>query len=111
MAETLKQGVEYELTAKDSTGPSVDSATEKMEKASEAAKQSAGAAAKEFKGAFSPMGAITAALTGNFQAMGQQLVGLVSRLKNVHMSMMQFGLYAGLVMAVAKAAQGAILGK
>ena len=99
----LKQGVEYELTAKDATKPGVDSAKATVEEGAKAAAKSTEEVAKEFKGGFSPMAAITAALTGNFQALGQQLMGLVSRLKNVHMSMMKFSLYAALVMAVVKA--------
>ena len=102
------QGVEYEISLKDSTKPGVESAKATVSEGAKAASKNAEDVSNDFKGAFSPMGAITAALTGNFQAMGQQLVGLVSRLKNVHMSMMQFGLYAGLVMAVAKAAQGVV---
>ncbi len=99
----LKQGVEYEITAKDATRPGVDSAKATVEEGAKAAAKSAGSAADEFKAGFSPMTAITAALTGNVQALGGQMLGLVSRLKGVHMSMMQFSLYAALVMAVAKA--------
>jgi hypothetical protein len=99
----LKQGVEYELTAKDATKPGVDSAKATVEEGAKAAAKSTEEVAKEFKAGFSPMAAITAALTGNFNALGQQLMGLVSRLKNVHMSMMKFSLYAALVMAVVKA--------
>ena len=54
------------------------------------------------------MAAITAALTGNFNALGQQLMGLVSRLKNVHVSMMQFTLYAALITATVKAVNSLI---
>ena len=104
----LKQGVEYELTAKDATKPGVDSAKATVEEGAKAAAKSTEEVSKEFKGGFSPMAAITAALTGNFNALGQQLMGLASRLKGVHMSMMQFGLYAGLVMALAKAAQAVV---
>ena len=99
----LKQGVEYELTAKDATKPGVDSAKATVEEGAKAAAKSTEEVAKKFKGGFSPMAAVTAALTGNFNALGQQLIGLVSRLKNVHMSMMKFSLYAALVMAVVKA--------
>ena len=99
----LKQGVEYELTAKDATKPGVDSAKATVEEGAKAAAKSTEEVAKEFKAGFSPMAAITAALTGNVNALGQQLMGLVSRLKNVHMSMMKFSLYAALVMAVVKA--------
>lgn len=104
----LKQGVEYEFTAKDATKPGVDSAKATVEEGAKAAAKRTEEVAKEFKGGFSPMAAITAALTGNFNALGQQLMGLASRLKGVHMSMMQFGLYAGLVMALAKAAQAVV---
>ena len=62
-------------------------------------------AAKDFQSGFSPMRMITAALSGNFQMLGQQVLGLVSKLKGVHMSMMQFSLYAALVMATVKAVQ------
>ena len=99
----LKQGVEYELTAKDSTGPGVESAKATVEEGAKAAAKSTDKVAKDFKAGFSPMSAITAALSGNFQALGQQMAGLVTRLKGVHMSMMQFSLYAALVMAHVKA--------
>ena len=99
----LKQGVEYELTAKDNTGPGVQSATETVNKGAEAASKASEKVAKDFKAGFSPMSAITAALSGNFSALGQQMAGLVTRLKGVHMSMMQFTIYAALVTAVAKA--------
>ena len=108
MADVLKHGVEYEISAKDATGPGVESAKTTVEEGAKAASKSAEAVAKDFKAGFSPMAAITAALTGNFQALGQQLLGLATRLKGVHMSMMQFGLYAGLVMALAKAAQAVV---
>ena len=99
----LKQGVEYEITAKDSTGPGVESAKATVEEGAKAAAKSTDKVAKDFKAGFSPMSAITAALSGNFQALGQQMAGLVTRLKGVHMSMMQFSLYAALVMALVKA--------
>ena len=108
MADVLKQGVEYEISAKDATGPGVESAKATVEEGAKAASKSAETVAKDFKAGFSPMAAITAALTGNFQALGQQLLGLATRLKGVHVSMMQFGLYAGLVMALAKAAQAVV---
>ena len=104
----LKQGVEYELTAKDATKPGVDSAKATVEEGAKAAAKSTEEVAKEFKGGFSPMAAITAALTGNFNALGQQLMGLVSRLKNVHVSMMQFTLYAALITATVKAVNSLI---
>ncbi len=102
MAE-LKQGVEYEITAKDNTGPGVQSATETVNKGAENASKASEKVAKDFKAGFSPMSAITAALSGNFQALGQQMMGLVTRLKGVHMSMMQFSLYSALVMGLVKA--------
>lgn len=99
----LKQGVEYELAAKDNTGPGVESAKNTVEKGAKDVSKHVENVAKDFKGGFSPMAAVTSALTGNFQALGQQMTGLVSRLKGVHMSMMQFTLYAALVTALVKA--------
>lgn len=99
----LKQGVEYEITAKDATGPGVDSARATVEKGAKAAAKSTEEVAKEFKGGFSPMTAVAAALTGNVNALGQQLLGLVTRLKSVHMSMMQFAGYAAVVTIAAQA--------
>ena len=102
MAEQ-KQGVEYEVSVKDATKPGVESAKATVEQGAKDAAKSAGKAADEFKAGFSPMAAVTAAITGNVQALGGQLLGLASRLKGVHMSMMQFSLYAAFVMAVVKA--------
>lgn len=102
MAE-LKQGVEYELSVKDSTRPGVESAKTTVEQGAKDMAKGAKEAAEAYKAEFSPMAAITAAITGNVNALSGQLLGLASRLKGVHMSMMQFSLYAALVMAVAKA--------
>jgi hypothetical protein len=102
MAETVKQGVEYEISAKDSTSPAVDSATKKVEDAAKKAASASKSVSQEFQGRFNPMATVTAALSGNLQGVGQQLLGLVSRMKGVHMSMMKFGLYAALVGAIAK---------
>lgn len=104
MAE-LKQGVEYELSVKDSTRPGVESAKTTVEQGAKDMAKSTEEVAKRFEAGFSPMAAITAAITGNVNALSGQLLGLASRLKGVHMSMMQFSLYAALVMAVAKAAR------
>ena len=102
MAETVKQGVEYEISAKDNTSSAVDSASKKVEDAAKKAGSAAKSVSQEFQGGFNPMAAVTAALSGNLQGVGQQLLGLVSRMKGVHMSMMKFGLYAALVGAIAK---------
>lgn len=83
MAE--KTGVEIELTASDKASEEI------------------GKAGKSMGDAFNPLNAVTAALNGNFGAMGQQLVRLAQRMKILHMSMMQFTLYAALVMALVKA--------
>jgi len=83
MAE--KAGVEIELTASDKASEEI------------------GKAGKSMGDAFNPLNAVTAALNGNFGAMGQQLVRLAQRMKILHMSMMQFTLYAALVMALVKA--------
>ena len=104
----LRQGVEYELTAKDNTGPGVESAKATVEKGAKDASKHVNEVAKDFKGGFSPMAALTAGLTGNFQALGQQVLGLASRLKGVHMSMMQFSLYSGLVTATVMAVKSLV---
>ena len=83
MAE--KTGVAIELTASDKASEEI------------------GKAGKSMGDAFNPLNAVTAALNGNFGAMGQQLVRLAQRMKILHMSMMQFTLYAALVMALVKA--------
>ena len=104
----LKQGVEYELTAKDNTGPGVESAKSTVEKGAKDASHHVEEVANGFKAGFSPMAAMAAGLTGNFQALGQQMLGLVSRLKGVHMSMMQFSLYSGLVTATVMAVKSLV---
>lgn len=104
----LKQGVEYEITAKDNTGPGVESAKATVEKGAKDASHHVEEVAKDFKAGFSPMAAMAAGLTGNFQALGQQMLGLVSRLKGVHMSMMQFSLYSGLVTATVMAVKSLV---
>ena len=108
MAGTVKQGVEYEITANDKTAPAVDSAAERAEGAAKKTAETAKNVSKEFQGQFNPMSMAANALSGNIQGVGQQLLGLVSRMKGVHMSMMRFGMYAALVMAVAKGAQALV---
>ena len=104
----LKQGVEYEITLKDNTGPGVESAKATVEKGAKDASKHVKETAKDFEGGFSPVAAMTAGLTGNFQALGQQVLGLASRLKGVHMSMMQFSLYSGLVTATVMAVKSLV---
>ena len=82
MAE--KAGVEIELTAKDAASEKVESTGKKLGEG------------------LNPLGAVTAAINGNFAAMGRHLALLAQRMKLLHVSMMQFTLYAALVMALAK---------
>ena len=97
MAE-IKQGVRYEITADDKASAVAEKAAKTVEKSSKEA-------ADAFKGEFNPMSAVLAGISGNTQALAQQMLGLVSRLKAVHMTMKSFALYAALVMAIAKATE------
>ncbi|MBR6734086.1 MAG: hypothetical protein IKL96_06775 [Kiritimatiellae bacterium] len=104
------QGIEFEISVKDSTAPGAEAAKAALREVGDEAAKSTGKAAKgakeaaeKFKSEFSPMTAVAAALTGNISALGQQLLGLVTRLKGVHMSMMQFAGYAAVVTLAAQA--------
>ena len=95
MAE-VKSGVNYEITADDKASAVADKASKNVQKSSKEAGEA-------FKGEFNPMSAVLAGISGNTQALAQQMLGLVSRMKSVHMTMMKFSLYAALVMAIVKA--------
>ncbi len=92
MAE-IKQGLNYEITADDKASAVADKASKNVQKSSKEAGEA-------FKGEFNPMSAVLAGISGNTQALAQQMLGLVSRMKSVHMTMMKFSLYAGFVMVV-----------
>jgi hypothetical protein len=100
MAE-VKSGVNYEITADDKASTVADKASKNVQKSSKEAGEA-------FKGEFNPMSAVLAGISGNVQALSQQMLGLVSRLKSVHMTMSKFALYAALVMAVVNAVQALV---
>lgn len=95
MAE-IKNGVKYEITADDKASNVAARAAKNLEK-------SAKDVGETFQGEFNPMSSIMAGISGNTEALAQQMLGLVSRLKQVHMTMMSFSIYAALVMALVKA--------
>ena len=92
----IKQGLNYEITAEDKASAVAAKASKNVQKSSKEAGEA-------FKGEFNPMSAVLAGISGNTQALAQQMLGLVSRMKSVHMTMMKFSLYAALVMAIVKA--------
>ena len=95
MAE-IKQGLNYEITANDKASAVANKAAMNVQKSSKETGEA-------FKGEFSPMTAILAGISGNTQALAQQMLGLASRIRSVHMTMMKFSLYATLVMVIVKA--------
>lgn len=101
MAE-IKQGLNYEITAKDKSSAVVNKAAETAKKAAKDTEDSSKKAGEAFKGEFNPMSAVLAGISGNTEALAQQMLGLASRMKNVHMTMMKFSIYAALVMACVK---------
>ena len=104
MAE-IKQGLNYEITANDKSSAVVNKAAETAKKAAKDTEDSAKKAGEAFKGEFNPMSAVLAGISGNTEALAQQMLGLASRMKNVHMTMMKFSLYAAFVMAIVKGVQ------
>lgn len=102
MAE-IKQGLNYEITAKDKSSAVVNKAAETAKKAAKDTEDSSKKAGEAFKGEFNPMSAVLAGISGNTEALAQQMLGLASRMKNVHMTMMRFSLWAGIIMGCIKA--------
>ena len=102
MAE-IKQGLNYEITAKDKSSAVVNKAAETAKKAAKDTEDSSKKAGEAFKGEFNPMSAVLAGISGNTEARAQQMLGLASRLKSVHMTMMKFSIYAAVIMACVKA--------
>ena len=74
---TIRQGVEYEITANDKSGQVVDAAMARVDQAAKKTGESIGKAGAEGVKGFSPMRAVTAALSGNFAAMGSELAKLI----------------------------------
>lgn len=93
---TVKNGVNYELTADDKASKVVDGATKNVVKSTKEAGEA-------FRGEFNPMSTVMAGIGGSVEGVAQQMLGLVSRLKGVHMTMMKFSIYAALIMACVKA--------
>jgi hypothetical protein len=102
MAE-IKQGLNYEITAKDKSSAVVNKAAETAKKAAKDTEDSSKKASEAFKGEFNPMSAVLAGISGNTEALAQQMLGLASRIKSVHMTMMRFSLWAGIIMGAIKA--------
>jgi len=77
MATEIRQGVVYEITGENKTGAAVDEAVRTAEegakKVAEASKKSGDAALK----GFNPIRAVTAALHGNFGALGSEVAKLI----------------------------------
>lgn len=104
----LKQNVSYEITAEDKTQAATDSALANLIKAEKAAKDAQKREqdeAKQTKGVFA---AITAALSGNFEKLGQQLVALVAKLNGVKLSGMAMGAVGLAVTGVVSAVGGLV---
>ena len=93
---TVKNGVNYEITANDKASKVLENSTKKVEKATKEAGEA-------FRGEFNPMSTVMAGIGGSVEGVAQQMLGLVSRLKGVHMTMMKFSIYAALIMACVKA--------
>lgn len=102
MAE-IKQGLNYEITANDKSSAVVNKAAETAKKAAKDTEDSSKKAGEAFKGEFNPMSAVLAGISGNTEALAQQMLGLASRMKKIHMTMMKFSIYAALIMACVKA--------
>jgi hypothetical protein len=81
----------------------VNKAAETAKKAAKDTEDSSKKAGEAFKGEFNPMSAVLAGISGNTEALAQQMLGLASRMKNVHMTMMKFSIYAAIIMACVKA--------
>lgn len=97
----VRQGVSYEITATDSTGPATDSALANLLRQEQAAKKANEAAKKEAEGARGLFAALTNALAGNFQALGEQVAKAAAKLGG-------FKLGAKALGAVGFAAAGAV---
>lgn len=93
---TVKNGVNYEITANDKASKVLENSTKKVEKATKETGEA-------FRGEFNPMSTVMAGVSGSVEGVAQQMLGLVSRLKSVHMTMMKFSIYAALIMACVKA--------
>lgn len=104
MAE-IKQGLNYEITANDKSSAVVNKAAETAKKAAKDTEESSKKAGEAFKGEFNPMSAVLAGISGNTQALAQQMLGLVSRMKSVHMTMMRFSVYAAIITMAVNAAK------
>lgn len=96
----ITQNVNYEITADDKTGPATDSSLANLirqEKAAKEANQKAQKEAKDTKGVF---GAITQALSGNFEALGVEIAKTGAKMSGLKMSGMALGAVGLAVSAV-----------
>ena len=102
----INQNVNYEITAQDKTGEATDSALANLirqEQAAKKANQEAQKQANESKGLFA---AITNALSGNFQALGEQVARAAAKLGGFKTGPMMMGAIGLAVTGVLSAVKG-----
>ena len=102
----INQNVNYEITAQDKTGEATDSALANLTRQEQAAKkanQDAQKQANETKGLFA---AITNALSGNFQALGEQVALAAAKLAGFKTGAMTMGAIGLAVTGVLSAVKG-----
>ena len=102
----IKQNVNYEITAQDKTGEATDSALANLirqEQAAKKANQEAQKQANETKGLFA---AITSALSGNFQALGEQVAQAAAKLAGFKTGAKMMGAIGLAVTGVLSAVKG-----
>lgn len=102
----INQNVNYEITAQDKTGEATDSALANLTRQEQAAKkanQDAQKQASETKGLFA---AITNALSGNFQALGEQVALAAAKLAGFKTGAMMMGAIGLAVTGVLSAVKG-----
>ena len=104
----LKQNVSYEITAEDKTQAATDSALANLLKAEKAAKDAQKLNQEEAKKTKDVFGALTAALSGNFEKLGQQLAALIAKMRGVKLSAMALGAVGLAVTGVVAAVGGLV---
>ena len=103
MAVTVKQGVEYEISAKNKSEPVVREAVRVVVEGNKEVEESAAKAGRAAGEAFSPLKTITAALSGNLTNLAQQVAALADRLKLVSVSFAPLTGVAAVVTAIGAA--------
>ena len=104
----LKQNVSYEITAEDKTQAATDSALANLLKAEKAAKDAQNRNQEEAKKTKDVFDSITAALSGNFEKLGQQLAALIAKMRGVQLSAMALGAVGLAVTGVVAAVGGLV---